>query len=121
MLGLATCSMLLTMLVSNPWSVHNSAGKNALLRGALEEAASEFRAAIREAEQGRQDKEIAASLTNLGEVYYEQHKFALADRTLLRADAIWRTTEGLNSINRALTLRDRRSEERRVGKECRSR
>src|ERR1017187_7381012 len=57
MLGLATCSMLLTMLVSNPWSVHNSAGKNALLRGALEEAASEFRAAIREAEQGRQDKE----------------------------------------------------------------
>jgi tetratricopeptide (TPR) repeat protein len=91
------------------WEIHNTAGKEAYLARKYTAAISEFQAAVKDAEKdsSKDAKEcLAASLTNLGEVYTETKQYDNAAATLTRAAQLWRATAGVNSINYAVGLRD---------------
>src|ERR1041384_695048 len=91
------------------WDAHNTAGKEAYAQADYAGAIKEFRAAATEAakDQSKNAKQcLAATLTNLGEVYTETKQYTQAAAALARAGDLWRTFAGPNDVNYAVALRD---------------
>lgn len=72
------------------WERHNQAGKYAFDRGDYAEAEKQWLAARADAEKlGVQDARLAATLSNLAELYRNQGKYPEADELNRRALEIW--------------------------------
>lgn len=77
------------------WSSINQAGVEALQSGNPRRAERRFRAAVSLAERFQTNREdLAVSLTNLGEVLFQQRKFGESARVFDRACLLWKRVEG---------------------------
>ena len=75
---------------SNNWENYNLAGRDAYKRGDFAEAEKQWLAARASAEKlGSQDARLAATLSNLAEVYRAQGKYSESEELNRRALAIW--------------------------------